>query len=237
MGARSTVRPDLEELHVYGAGSASPLLTLPAEFHWVSLTADEASTYRELRILRSDLDFAIAVLSNLVETLNAAEFATNVRDLDRDDQRARWNAALVAYARAFLGGVGERLRSEIFDVDAADLHAYFMALRNRHVAHSVSEYEEVHVMIALSGDDPTIVDGLLDAMSTEQSPGRTRAARLLELAHIAREHVQGRLEAERQRLLECARANVADLARRERLTSVPVSRYDDDVRPRRSRRR
>ena len=116
---------------------------LPGEFEWVSLTTAEASIYGELRILRGDLDFTISVLTRLLDGWRLGDFESIDRDEARDDHRARWNAALVAYSRAFMSGVGERLDAAIFEGNAADLHAFFMRLRNRHVAHSVSEFEQV----------------------------------------------------------------------------------------------
>ena len=229
-------REPTEEVHAYGDTPDSQPVPLPPEFDWVSLTPVESSTYRNLRMLRGDLDFAIVVLTGLVDTRVGTESRSGDRDLARDDHRARWNAALVAYARTFLSGVGERLTPDIFDANGADAHSYFIGLRNRHVAHSVSEYEEAGVLISLLRDHPATVEGLLDYLTTEQSPGHFKVRELLRLAHVAREHVERRLQTERKTLLEYARANVSDLAKRERLTSTPESQFDDDVRPRKSER-
>ena len=224
----------VEELHAYGNGPGPSPIPLSPEFEWVSLTAAEASTYRELRILRGDLDFTISVLTGLLDEWDPGGFETDTRDVGRDIHRARWNAALVAYARTFLSGVGQRLDPAIFDVDAADLHAYFMRLRNRHVAHSVSEFEQTGVVIGLAGDDPPTVVGLLDYLSTEQSPGKTRAEELLTLAQLARKALDERLEAERERLLAYARSIVEDLTKRQRIEEIPASAFGDEVRVRRT---
>jgi len=237
MGAQTTNRPSPEELHAYAEGTSSPPVALPADLVWVSLTETEASTYLDLRIHRSDFDFAVAVLTRLVEAQGSGEFRTDDRDPERDDQRARWNAALVAYARPFVSGIGQRLTLSIIESASIEDHTYFMNLRHRHVAHSVSEYEQVGVVIALSRDNPTTVVGLLDSVTTEQLPGESGVRRFLRLAEAARDEVETRLEVERARLLHYARMQAADLAKREPVTFLPKSRYDDNVKPRRSRPR
>lgn len=199
-----------------------------------SLTATEASTYLELRILRGNLDFAISVLTRLLDEWASGGFETDTRDVERDGHRARWNAVLVAYARTFLSGVGQRLDTVIFAGDAADRHAFFMRLRNRHVAPSVSEFEQAGVVIGLTGDDPPTVVGLLDYFSTEQSPGIARAEELLELAQLARSVLDDRLEAERKRLLAYARLIVEDLTNRQRIAEIPGLTFGDQVRVRRT---
>jgi len=60
---------------------------------------------------------------------------------------------------------------------------------------------------------------------------------LLALAQTARDDVESRLRLERDRLLASSRASVAEIANRDRLTSVPVAQFDDLVRPRPGKRR
>lgn len=224
----------VEELHLYDEGLGPTSIALPSDVDWVSLTPSEVSAYGELRILLGDLDFAISVLMRLLDDWRSNDITTDIRDVARDDHRARWNAALLAYARTFLSGVGARLDPALFEGDAADLHAFFIRLRNRHVAHSVSDFDRVGVVIGLTRDDPRKVDGLLDYLSAEQSPGKARAEELLKLAGLAREELRGRLVAERKRLMEDARSMVEDLSNRQHITEIPGSRYGGGVRVRRT---
>jgi hypothetical protein len=90
------------------------------------------------------------------------------------------------------------------------------------------------VVIALTRDDPPTVDGLLDYLHVEQSPGKTRVEELLKLAELARGDLEDRLEAARKRLLAYARSIVRDLAERQRISEVPASAFEDDVNVRRT---
>ena len=227
--------PAAEELHVYDDGPGAPGPQLPNQFDWVELTAKEASRYQQLRILRGDLDFVIALVSRLLDRWPSEGAASEDRDLERDEHRAMWNAAIVAYARPFKTGIGERLDASIFNGKAAQMHEFFIGLRDRHVAHSVSEYEEVGVVIALDRDDSGAVEGLLDFYRTEQSPGKRRAEELLNLARLGVALLEGRLEAERARLLEYARKNSGQISTRRRLTHVAPPSYDDSVKKRKVR--
>ena len=188
-------------------------------------------------MLRGDLDFATSVLGRLLDVWPSSDFATDVRDDRLDDHRARWNAALVAYARVFNSRIGERLSHAFFDDEAAKSHAYFMRLRNRHVAHSVSDFERVGVLIALTRDEPAAVEGLLDFYTTEQMPSKVLAHQLLAVAMLARAEVEARLAAEHERLLEMARSIARDLAQRRRVTEIPGMTYAGEVRARKTRPR
>ncbi|TAL07609.1 MAG: hypothetical protein EPO00_08915, partial [Chloroflexota bacterium] len=92
----------VEELHLYDEGLGPTSIALPSDVDWVSLTPSEVSAYGELRILLGDLDFAISVLMRLLDDWRSNDITTDIRDVARDDHRARWNAALLAYARTFL---------------------------------------------------------------------------------------------------------------------------------------
>jgi len=224
--------PKVEEMHVYSEHSGPSSIPLPPELEWVALTPEETPAYRDLRLLKADLDFAIGVLERILAYGPARDHIVENRDAERDDLRARWNAALVAYARVFAHGMRTRLDPTIFDPEALTLHRYFIRLRNRHVAHSVSDYERIGVLVALEPGDGPRFDGILDYVTTEQLPGATRTEGLLWLARFARQHVSTRLDAERQLLHSYSRGKVAELARRPRLTRIAEPSYTDEVKPR-----
>jgi hypothetical protein len=219
-------------MHVYGEHSGPTSIPLPPEVEWVALTPEETTAYRDLRLLKADLDFTIAVLERILANGPTRDLIAEDRDAERDDLRARWNAALVAYVRVFAHGMRSRLESTIFDSEALTLHQDFIRLRNRHVAHSVSDYERIGVLVALEPGDEPRSGGILDYVTTEQLPGATRIEGLQRLARFARQHVSTRLDAERQLLHSYSRGKVAELARRPRLTRIAEPIYADDVKPR-----
>jgi hypothetical protein len=217
----------VEEMHVYGEHPGPSSIPLPPELEWVALTPEETTAYRDLRLLKADLDFAIGVLERILANGPARDHIVENLDAERDDLRARWNAALV-----FAHGMRTRLDPTIFDPEALTHHRYFIRLRNRHVAHSVSDYERIGVLVALEPGDGPRFDGILDYVTTEQLPSATRTEGLLWLARFARQRVSTRLDAERQLLRSYSRGNMAELARRPRLTRIAEPSYTDEVKPR-----
>lgn len=79
-------------------------------------------------------------------------------------RRAFFDSALVAYARCFKGHEGVRVGLDESDFDSMDepnvvgLHQFFIDLRDRHVSHSVNEFERVIIGVAELDNQPTIVD-------------------------------------------------------------------------------
>jgi hypothetical protein len=86
----------------------------------------------------------------------ADAFAKHVADGKLRDSRdpflGLWNAAVVAYGRAFNGGVrhGARVFIDKLDEDETKSHEYFLDLRNKHVAHAVNGYEDTIVIAYLT---------------------------------------------------------------------------------------
>ena len=72
---------------------------------------------------------------------------------DTTEARALWVAAVVSYARCFKGGIrtcgaAGSLVSLLRQSDQAS-HEYFLNLRDKHVAHSVSAFEQAKVGVGL----------------------------------------------------------------------------------------
>lgn len=88
-------------------------------------------------------------------------------------------------------------------------------------------------MIALTREEPNTVDGLLDYLHTEQSPGKIGAEELLKLAQRARQELERRIDAERTRLLAYARSNIETLTKRPHIAEIPRPSYTDEVKVRR----
>jgi len=67
-----------------------------------------------------------------------------------------WTAALISYARCFASGKRYRLTEDIFKGlkgDPIGCHKYYKNLRDKHIAHSVNPFEQVHVGLVLSEPD------------------------------------------------------------------------------------
>ena len=79
-------------------------------------------------------------------------------------RRAFFDSALGAYARCYKGHEGVRVGLDESDFDSMDepnvlgLHQFFIDLRDRHVSHSVNEFERVIIGVAELDDQPTLVD-------------------------------------------------------------------------------
>lgn len=67
-----------------------------------------------------------------------------------------WTAALIRYVRCFASGKRLGLSEDIYaDLpgDAIEVHRFYKNLRDKHIAHSVSPYEQLEVGLVLSPED------------------------------------------------------------------------------------
>jgi hypothetical protein len=222
-----------EEVHIYSEGSSVPI-AMPAELDWIELETEEAARYIDLRLIKGDLDFAIGILERLLGESNLPSDVVRLRDAERDDFRARWNAALIAYARVFGGGVRWPLQADaLFDRDVP-IHEFFTRIRNRHVAHSVSDFEMGRVFAGVTREVEPTFAGLLDIAETEQAPSRSTMEDLLRLARIADAYVARHLGVERERLQTFVRSNLAAVLGGGRVTHHATPLFSSSVPPRRS---
>lgn len=77
--------------------------------------------------------------------------------------RSLWIAAIVSYARSFKGGVRHSTADALIDGlggGARDTHAYFLTLRDGHIAHSVNALEQTAVGVFLSDQPEAIPQGV-----------------------------------------------------------------------------
>jgi len=123
-----------------------------------SYTSDTAVELAALTSIQRDLQFAARACELLLGRLPES---TTARETDQYAEEvvirtSLWNAALIAYARAFASGVrGTRLSVTMFDSlgeksgRAVTFHEYFLAQRSKHIAHSVNRLEEVRVALAV----------------------------------------------------------------------------------------
>ena len=88
--------------------------------------------------------------------------------------RALWSSAVVAYARCFNGGMRRGLtEKDVGSVprgdEAVEFHRKILALRSKHIAHSVnpSEFIKIGVMVGTLGPNEEGVTGLVSLFSSE----------------------------------------------------------------------
>jgi len=103
------------------------------------LTNRNAKTLASYYLLRADLQFSEQCLREI-----GAQSSAAIR-------RALFNAAAVAYGRCFNSG-SQRTRLDHKDVyklggDARRFHDSFTRIRNQHIAHSASDFEQCYVTV------------------------------------------------------------------------------------------
>ncbi|MCP2214231.1 hypothetical protein AB7M42_008784 [Bradyrhizobium diazoefficiens] len=139
--------------------------------------------FAALNMARHDLQFAVDCLTEAVE----------LEKIDSDSVRSRSLifAGVVSYARPFKTGVREiRLEKESFYELGArfdvDLHDYLVDLRDKHIAHSVSEFEQCEattVMVGSADEKTWRLAGV--AYSAMTIVGLTRATVARAIDHIS----------------------------------------------------
>lgn len=115
-------------------------------------------------------------------------------------------AMVVRYARCFSPGARDWLAHDLLDGASAaqrDLHTYVIAVRSKHVAHSVNGFEETDVTVMVREDDNTIhsvsaAHGRVVGLSFE------KPLLIRELAQWVLNHVAGQIDVERPSLLAIA---------------------------------
>lgn len=120
-------------------------------------------------------------------------------------------AATVSYARAFSGGVRVHLTQDDLNVlsdEQKTAHNFLLAYRNKHVAHSVNEFEE-NVAKAQYCAERVQDEGFT---SITHSSGRIvtlggpQITAMIEITQALEVHVEAKIENERKRLLPIVRA-------------------------------
>lgn len=121
---------------------------IPAET-WREVRGPDAEALADVAGELTDIRFARRAIEELLGQWPAgAPYGP-----DTIGAQALWAAALVAYARCFVGGVrtagaAAALVGKLPPDEQAD-HARFRALRDKHVAHSVNAFEQATVAVVL----------------------------------------------------------------------------------------
>lgn len=115
--------------------------------HVAKVEFDEARQLADWAAIFQDLSFVLEALNRLRDLLEAEGEAADPVLL-----RVYWTAGLVAYIRCFASGKRFGLSESIFaDIDGGvEVHRYYKALRDKHIAHSVNPFEQVDVGVILA---------------------------------------------------------------------------------------
>lgn len=112
------------------------------------IDSEAGREFAALQLIRTDLSFAL-------ECLKEAD-KLGLPDSANIHSRALIFSAVVAYARPFMTGVRKIRLDGTFFTGAGegfniDLHTYLIAVRNKHVAHSVNEFERCEATAVMVG--------------------------------------------------------------------------------------
>ena len=114
----------------------------------VHYPSPEAEFLEDLSGILTDLRQAKSYVDQIVSTGNA-ESHSKSHTLQRE---ALGEAAVIRYGRCFATGVRDSIPNALFQDAPKKLqknHEYFILLRNRYIAHSVANFEQVAVVIQL----------------------------------------------------------------------------------------
>ena len=175
-----------------------------ATYTWVDLKIPEATLLADLNGILWDLQRAREFAKMLI-----AEF---------DAPTPNWQlveplsiAITVTYSRAFSEGVRHHLQEadlETFSESQRNSHNFIRAYRDKHVAHSVNEFEEniarANYCTERVNDEGIISIGCGGGRVTSLS--RADAQAVIDLATVLETHVQSRIKREQERLLIIVRS-------------------------------
>jgi len=203
------------------------LPVIPAQGKCADLLVSEIS-------LQHDLAFVMACCERLVGMLEVPESSA-----DETIIQALWSAAHVAYARCFNSGLRTKLRPS--DVKrlrikgAVRHHENALALRDMHIAHSVSDEETIRLGLIIDKDQSGArkVVGVTQLTVSNISGDATSARSLWTVSSALHDLLNSRITGRGAQLLEEAKAtDINELCERGPLI-VSTPRSDEGVRPRR----
>lgn len=121
-----------------------------------------AARLASLTGLQADLEMVVGYCDRMIERYAGKHLAKTPFDIvgfttpvDFMEWEALSTAACVAYARCFLSGVRQSLDAEELNATDPTLrtgHEFVVALRNKHVAHSVNAFEQNSVTVSVGAD-------------------------------------------------------------------------------------
>lgn len=140
--------------------------------HLSELSGPAARRYADLVSISRDLSFVVACCQELLALMEDEKAARSPAQAVFAE--ALWTAGLVAYCRCFATGKREGLDEGIFDElqgQPREVHTWMRQMRDKHVAHSVSPFEQYGV-VAMVDRAATDASGIIGLMTVSFNMGR-----------------------------------------------------------------
>lgn len=164
---------------------------------------EEAKYLADLTGIQYDLKAAIDLSIRLLKNIRFDR-------MDTDLHEAVSIAILIKYSRPFVTGVRKKL--DIHDIKELtpreiEQHKIFIALRNKHIAHSVNIFEENKVIAHYN--DEKVYDEGITSISVEQtrliSLSMSEAEAIISLSQKILDYITAQMELEKARILDFVR--------------------------------
>jgi len=172
-----------------------------------SLSSTKAHTFAALNLVARDLSFAL-------DCFRTAD-TIGIPDSGNLHSKALIFAGVVGYARCFKGGVRlvtlnpDELASKGAPFDRP-IHEYLVALRDKHVAHSVNDFEDCLPIAAIIGrEESGWRDGSGIGVAIRQAVGLSRVLLQRAINHVDKLKTSLEAELEVQRLAVYAEFKIA----------------------------
>ena len=165
--------------------------------------------------LQSDLQMVVRYCERMIERYAGKHLAKTPFDIvgfttlvDFVDWEALSTAASVAYSRCFLSGVRQALNAEELNPSFRLLHDFVVAVRNKHVAHSVNSFEQNSVTVHVSSrfSSPAEIDTVTPHHQRQSGLSLDIPAKLKALAEWWLDRVAQEIAYEQKVVLQVARA-------------------------------
>lgn len=191
----------------------------------------EAQWLSDLSGIDADLEAVVRICTRCEKLMKGAHQPTQGDDLSWWGETQALGdltfAAVVRYGRTFGSGVRKGVPPEwipLLPKHVQVSHAYFKALRDKYIAHSVNQLEDNQVFVILTpqfaeDQEPTHITvdrGYLNGLDL------TDLRRLASLAEGLRKFVADAIETETSKLLAIARSMPLDKVRARSTASVPI---------------
>lgn len=197
------------------------------------LNTDEADEYGQLVAIHVDLRFCELLSDLMIKQRRAMK---SIKKIDNshlpfiDEMRMAMIASHVAYGRCF--GTGKRQRLDHRKIwregdSARKAHRYFKDVRDKFVAHSVNDFEDVGVALTyvMEDEEPSVFH-VTDAIATSIIPSDYLVKWLRRLSKQAQKHVENRIDELRNRILKQGKQLTGDELKAMPGLSVKAGAFD-----------
>jgi hypothetical protein len=179
-----------------------------ATYNYVEVQIQEARYLADLIGIKVDLESVIDFCNTLL----------NICGMERPDFKLTEPlsiAILIKYSRPFAKGVRKRLSIDVvpeLTKEELEYHKKFIALRNKHIAHSINEFEE-NIVKAYYNDERVHIEGITSIAEGHRrltSIGGDDAEAIIALSNKIIDYVNLEMKAEKAKILEFVRNRPID---------------------------